>query len=380
MVKRVAHLVFTMTGACALPGGIATLNLNILRALNDLAEERKMRLTVLSYLEKDTDRPDFLPAPVNFHGFDGNKPALVRALIQAAWPRPVFCFDHVTVALPVLPFATTGLVKTIIFAHGSESWRHIRCTSRWSFQSAALCLANSHFTLRKMQERIPRFKGVACPLGLSPRFALNENIPASDSEPIGLPAADGETRPLGNKVLLMVARMHPDEPRKGHYPLLKVWPAVTQEFPDAQLVFAGHGENKPTLERLARESGAASSIFFVGPASMDLLTRLYQHCYAFVMPSKQEGFGLVYLEAMNFGKPCVGCFDDGAEDVIVHEQTGLLVRDPNNAKELLGVLRLLLTEPERARQMGAKGFARLHERFTAAHVQQRVYENIAPVL
>ena len=98
------------------------------------------------------------------------------------------------------------------------------------------------------------------------------------------------------------------------------------------------------------------------------------------MPSKQEGFGLVYLEAMNFGKPCVGCFDDGAEDVIVHEQTGLLVRDPNDAQELLGVLRRLLSEPERARQMGSQGFARLHERFTAAHVQQRVYENIARVL
>jgi glycosyltransferase involved in cell wall biosynthesis len=369
-----------MTGACALTGGIATLNLNILRALNDLAEERKMRLTVFSYLEKGTDRPDFLPAPVHFRGFAGKKLALVRALIQAAWSRAVFCFDHVTIALPVLPFATTGLVKTIIFAHGSESWRHIRRTSRWSFQSAAICLANSHFTLRKMQERIPRFNGVACPLGLSPRFALSEKIPASDIEPMKLPAADGETRSLGNKVLLMVARMHPDEPRKGHYPLLKVWPAVAQEFPDAQLVFAGHGENKPNLERLACESGAGSSIFLVGPVAVELLARLYRRCYGFVMPSKQEGFGLVYLEAMNFGKPCVGCFDDGAEEVIVHDQTGLLVRDPNNAEELLGVLRALLTEPERARQMGAKGFARLHERFTAAHVRQRIYENIARVL
>jgi glycosyltransferase involved in cell wall biosynthesis len=380
LVKSVAHLVFTMTGACALPGGIATLNLNILRALNRLAEERKMRLTVLSYLEKETDRPDFLPNSVDFQGFCGNRPALVQALFRAAWLRPVYCFDHVTIALPVLPFASIGLVKTVIFAHGSEAWRHVCRTSRWSFATAKLVLANSHFTLRKMQERIPRFNGVACPLGLSPRFPLNEQIPASDSEPFKLPAADGETRPLGNKVLLMVARMHPDEPRKGHYPLLKVWPAVAQEFPDAQLVFAGHGENKPTLERLARESGVGSSIFLVGPVAVELLARLYRRCYGFVMPSKQEGFGLVYLEAMNFGKPCVGCFDDGAEDVIVHDQTGLLVRDPNNAQELLGVLRLLLTEPERARQMGAKGFARLHERFTAAHVQQRVYENIARVL
>ena len=91
-----------MTGACALTGGIATLNLNILRALNDLAEERKMRLTVFSYLEKDGDRPDFLREPVNFHGFAGNRRRLVRTLVASAIARPTLCFDHVTVALPVL--------------------------------------------------------------------------------------------------------------------------------------------------------------------------------------------------------------------------------------------------------------------------------------
>ncbi len=48
-----------------------------------------------------------------------------------------------------------------------------------------------------------------------------------------------------------------------------------------------------------------------------MLEQLYSQCYAFVVPSKQEGFGLVHLEAMNFGKPCVGCFDDGAADVNV---------------------------------------------------------------
>ena len=98
------------------------------------------------------------------------------------------------------------------------------------------------------------------------------------------------------------------------------------------------------------------------------------------MPSRQEGFGLVYLEAMNFGKPCLGCRDDGAEDVIVHEETGLLVNDPKDAKELAAALRRLLSDFEEAREMGRRGFERLHQRFTAAHFQQRLREQFAKIL
>jgi phosphatidyl-myo-inositol dimannoside synthase len=369
-----------MTGACAVPGGIAALNLNILHALVELSEERQFAIGVFSYAEEDRDRPEFLPGGVQFRGFRNNKRRFVTALFKAACTRPVMGFDHVTLALPILPFAATGLIKTFTFAHGSEAWRHVRRTSRWSFQSAALCLTNSDFTLKKMKERIPRFNGVACPLGLSPRFSLNQNIPAYTGDRIELTSVDGQIRTLGKQVVLMVARMHPAEPRKGHLPLLKAWPAVAKEFPQAQLVFAGHGENKPNLEALAREGGAGSSIFFTGPVPVERLEQLYSHCYAFVMPSKQEGFGLVYLEAMNYGKPCVGCFDDGAEDVIVHGETGLLVHDPLNGDELVSVLRSLLANSERAREMGAKGFERLQQRFTSRHVQERVKQHIGKVL
>src|SRR5262249_34892970 len=155
-----------------------------------------------------------------------------------------------------------------------------------------------------------------------------------------------------------------------------IWPAVAREFPAAQLVFAGEGDNKSKLEELAREGGTGSSIFLIGPNTSAMLEKLYSHCYGFVMPSKQEGFGLVYLEAMNYGKPCVGCFDDGAEDVIVNEQTGLLVRDPNDEAELLGVLRKLLQDEGRAREMGERGFARLHEQFTSRHIQNRIKQHI----
>lgn len=369
-----------ITGACRITGGIATTNLNILHALIDLVRENIIRLTVLSYLEREDDRPSFLPDSVSFKGFQSQKLTIAGSLLHAALKRPVFIFDHVTLALPVLPFAMTGAVKTIIFAHGSESWKLIRKTSSWSFKYASLCLTNSRYTLNKMRQKIPGFNGHACPLGLSPEFHINTKIPANNPDDIELEAADGEIHILTETVLLLVARLDSSEGQKGHRALIHVMPELIKEFPDVQLVFPGPGNDRKNLKELARQKGVASAVFLPGFVSIETLQRLYRHCYAFVMPSKQEGFGLVYLEAMNYAKPCVGCFDDGAEDVIVHGETGYLVHDPHNHKELLEVLRALLSDVEHTHALGKKGFERLHANFTSRHFQARIKEHITSIL
>ncbi|MCH7562947.1 MAG: glycosyltransferase family 4 protein, partial [Gemmatimonadetes bacterium] len=162
--------------------------------------------------------------------------------------------------------------------------------------------------------------------------------------------------------------------------LIGVLPALLSTWPDVQLVFPGPGEDRNNLRALAARKGVAASVFLPGLVSNETLMRLYRRCYAFVMPSRQEGFGLVYLEAMNFGKPCVGCFDQGAAEVIVHGETGLLVEDPGDADELLGALHAILRQPEYAKELGRRGFQRLLEHFTATHVQACLKEKLAAIL
>lgn len=368
-----------MTGACGTPGGIAAENRHLLRVLAGLSEERGAGVTVLSFVERNEDRAPFLPEAVGFRGFAGSKGRLALALWRQALKRPLFIFDHVTLAKPLLPLIVTRIIRPLIFAHGSESWKRVRPSSRWLFSNAALVLTNSDFTLNKMRARIPRFNGVACPLGLAPEFELNA-APQAPLESLSFKNANGEQRPLGPRVCLLVARMHPREREKGHYELLKVWPDIVREFGDAQLVFAGPGEDRENIARAARERGVGDSVFVLGEVRHEKLLGLYANCYAFTMPSRQEGFGLVYLEAMNFAKPCLGCRDDGAEDVIVDQETGLLVRDPKDGPELSAALRRLLGQPEEARDMGRRGFERLHKHFTAAHVQERLRQQLTRVL
>lgn len=372
-------LVFAMTGCRALAGGIAGANANALLALSALALERRSHLAVLSYLEADQDRPDFLPPEVAFLGFRGEKLRFVRAVLSLAVRRPLFCFDHVTLAPPLLPFAALGLVRSVILAHGSEAWKRVRTSSRWSLRVATLCLANSEFTARRIRERLPGLSVAACPLGLSPIFRLNESLPTSRRGPIELDAADGATRRLGQRVLLLVGRLDPREREKGHRQLIGLLPRLFGEFPDVQLVFPGPGADQESVRDLAQRTGVGAAVFLPGHVSVFLLERLYATCYAFVMPSRQEGFGLAYLEAMNYGKPCVGCHNQGAEEVIVEGETGFLVHDPDDQQELGDTLLKLLRNPALSQSLGSHGFRRLHERFTPRHHQQRLKEAIARV-
>ena len=369
-----------MTGAAGLCGGIATANLNVLHALVQLVKEVDGRLAVMSLLEQPSDRPGFLPDDVEFHAFAGKKVAFSSGLLRYITRQPLICFDHVTLALPMLPFAAAGIVKTVIFAHGSEAWKRVRMTSRLSFRFATLTLTNSDFTLRKMHQRLKRFHSVACPLGLSPEFEANREIPLPGGEVLRFEAADGESRDLGDQVLLLVARMHPGEREKGQYELLEVLPRMLERYPDVQLVFAGPGDDRKNLADAAMKKHVAHCVFLPGRVTHQQLESLYRHCFAYVMPSKQEGFGLVHLEAMNCGKPCVGCRNDGAADVIVHGETGMLVADPTDRAELTAVLTELLDAPVQAAELGRNGFQRLHEMFTAEHYQQRVKEQLQKVV
>src|SRR5689334_5952510 len=105
---RTREIVFVMTGAFGITGGIAVLNRNIILALLELVQERNISLKIISYLENAQDKPTFLPNWVAFQSLENNKLALVTHLNLAARTRPLFIFDHVTLALPILPLAWLG--------------------------------------------------------------------------------------------------------------------------------------------------------------------------------------------------------------------------------------------------------------------------------
>ena len=100
---------------------------------------------------------------------------------------------------------------------------------------------------------------------------------------------------------------------------------------------------------------------FTGFVSEATKQALFERAAAFVMPSRDEGFGLVYLEAMRAGCPCVALANTAAAELITDNETGLLV--PDLGRAVLGkALRTLLDEPEWAKRLGEGGHLRWRQR------------------
>lgn len=142
-------------------------------------------------------------------------------------------------------------------------------------------------------------------------------------------------------------------PRKGHEYVLRAMAELVSEGFDIQYDIVGDGPEKERLVALTRELGLAERVNFHGLLPHSHAVAKMKDCDVFVMPSWDEGFGVVYLEAMAQGKPVVGSRGEGIEDVVEHGQNGFLVK-PRDVAELVGVLRHLLVHPDEVRSVGER--------------------------
>jgi glycosyltransferase involved in cell wall biosynthesis len=141
--------------------------------------------------------------------------------------------------------------------------------------------------------------------------------------------------------------------QKGPDLLVESIPSILKFHPSAKFLFAGDGEMRPAVERRAHELGVAHSTRFVGFQRDGALADLYKACDVLCVPSRNEPFGIVLLEAWSAGKPVVSTRNGGPNEFVWHEVNGLKIHaDPNSIAWGLGTL---FTNFEWARWMGRNG-------------------------
>jgi glycogen synthase len=260
--------------------------------------------------------------------------------------------------------------------------------------------SNSAAIMGDMERALIRMGSHLVPNSLATVAAIQKvyelNIPADRMTliPHGIvPVAEAETRPFDPRraaqelTVLFVGRL---EKRKGVRALFEAIPTVLERAPNARFLLAGAdnshfdgfeqevGMNYPAYFA-ARHPSLAGRVIFKGSVSDEELQKLYQGCDLFVAPSLYESFGLVYLEAMNYAKPVIGCRAGGIPEVVEDGVTGWLV-EPDDSRDLAGAMICALSAPKQLEERGIAGRQRLLSRFTHTQMARefaKVYAHAA---
>jgi glycosyltransferase involved in cell wall biosynthesis len=204
-----------------------------------------------------------------------------------------------------------------------------------------------------VEQHVPRARIRVLPWALDPDFeALAANAPEG-KRPHGYPEG---------RVILTVGRWQANERYKGMDTLITALPRLLTRWPELQLLAAGDGDDLAWLEDLADQNGVNRHVHFLSGLSVAELAACYDACEMFALPSRGEGFGLVYLEAMAHSKPVIGGAHGGTPEVIEDGVTGYLVPH-GDASQLATSIETLLSDPAMAQKMGGRGRQRVEREF-----------------
>lgn len=283
------------------------------------------------------------PGRLVLHPCARSKPAFLWRALRLGWTAERVVCGHVHL-LPVC-WLLRGLrprLRYFLVAHGIEVWRDFSWAERGALRRASRIICVSDHTCREVWRRAPGLD--AARLVVIPN-ALDLAIwgkPAQRPEgtdgtgPHGPDGAPSGPEAKAVPRILTVARLTSADREKGVETVIRAMPAIRTAWPRAQLRIVGSGDDEVRLRDLAAALGlsaaagsepdstaaaagggaGAAPVVFRGALDDEALWVEYAACDLFALPSRKEGFGMVFLEAMAFGKPCIAADAGGAPEVI----------------------------------------------------------------
>jgi len=295
---------------------------------------------------------------ISFSGSARSKAKFITsALGQSSKGTKIVLAAHPNLALPVaLMKCKSPRIETILISHGIEVWKRLPMLRRRALLAAELVLAPSRDTIQKLidvQGVAPeKTRRLAWPVDSS--FLDWAENPAKLSLPAGFPVGP---------IVLTVGRWATTERYKGADELIQAVSRLQEAQPELNLVAVGDGDDLPRLRQLAHDCGVDGRVHFFSRVSRRELAACFAHADIFALPSTGEGFGMVFLEAMVFGRPIVGAACGGTTDVLEDGVNGLLV-PPHDAGRLeQALLRLMRDEKLRA-ELGLGGARIVRQKYS----------------
>jgi len=177
-----------------------------------------------------------------------------------------------------------------------------------------------------------------------------------------------ELRPYPSNAILSVGNLIPI---KGHELLLRALAAIEERCPSLRCEIIGDGPERSHLRALSSQLGIAQRVAFLGRRSRTQVADAMRGCTVFALPSRYEGLGCVYLEAMSAAKPVIACRGQGIEEIIRHGANGFLI-EPGNVDALGGTIAMLVDDPQLRNTVGGEARRTIMKSFTLAQHAERL--------
>lgn len=352
-------VIFIATQLYGSPGGIQTYSRRIAEILTLHCAGRAAELYCASLADRD-NRIEAHCHPVQYREFAATRGSARRFILTilkwaARSPGGSAVAGHVAVAPVAWLLKNLGLIRSYaVVLHGTEAWERLNGWQRRAARGAAAIVATTSYTAARFSERnsIPGERIRIAPL------AVGQNDVAPEAPQPGS---------TGFRVLT-VGRQSAPERYKGTDTLIQAAAKLRAAGADIRLTVAGEGDDLRRLRDLAARAGLDGAVRFLGRVPSHQLDRLYRDCDVFAMPSRNEGFGIVFLEAMRHGKPCIGGRHGGTPELIEHGVDGFTV-EHGNVEELAGYLGEFLGNRALVSQMGGNALAKIRRQYRFEHMR-----------
>jgi len=332
--KRILALV---TDAYGGTGGIAQYNRDF---LGSIAAHPAVDEIVVVPRVIARDLQPLPPKVTHLETVAGSKTRFLRTVERLSSRKD--SFDLVVCAhvnlLPVAWLAARRMgAKLLVMCYGLEVWNPGNWSKRYMLHRTDAIVAISAFTVKKLRQ----WAVIA-----GDRISLVPNAIDLDAFTPG-PGSEHYRRRLGlgkGPVLTTLGRMDASERAKGFDEVLEILPSLLEDYPTLTYCLAGDGTDRARLEEKAAKLGVKENTVFTGYVPEEQKLDLYRLTDLFVMPSRLEGFGYVFLEALACGVPVVASSIDGSREAVRGGAWGSLA-DPNNRFELLNAINSGLRSP-----------------------------------
>jgi phosphatidylinositol alpha-1,6-mannosyltransferase len=323
-------------------GGIQKMTRTLAHALNSICTANGGNFKLSSLYDANSDlMPQYIPKE-NFEGFNMHR---IPFILKTAFAKKqdIIILSHINLALiGLLIRLINPKAKIWLVAHGIEVWRPLSFHKRQLLKRCDKVICVSNFTktqLFKWHKTDPA-KCIVLNNALDPFMKIPETFqkPAYLLDRYGL----NDTAP----VIFTLTRLASTELYKGHDRVINAIAGLKNKFPGIKYVLAGkydHDEGN-RVKKLIADAGITDNIILPGFIKEDELSDHFLMADVFVLPSKKEGFGIVFIEALACGLPVICGNADGSVDAIRNGELGIAI-NPDNETELEKCIADQLSEP-----------------------------------